>query len=319
MRYRRVAVFGASGFIGRYVVKRLAAKGCVVAAAGRDPEKAKLLRPMGDVGQVAPIKASITNEAQVAAALAGMDAAVNLVGILHGRGAYSFKAVHEEGAARVARLAAKAGVKHLVHISAIGASPDAASAYASTKGRGEEAVRQAFPTSVILRPSIVFGPEDHFFNRFAQMAQMSAILPLIGGGKTKFQPVYVGDVADAVIKALDEPGAAGHVFELGGPGTYTFRQLLEIMLAEIGRKRALLTLSYGLARFMASFMELLPDPPMTRDQVELLKHDNVVTSGMPGFAELGLSPTGMAAILPTYLDRYRRGGWFVAHGMEKPY
>jgi NADH dehydrogenase len=315
MRYRRVTVFGASGFIGRYVVKRLGAKGAVIAAAGSNADRAGFLRPMGDVGQITPLRASILDEAEVAAAVAGADMVVNLVGILAPSGRATFEAVHRDGAGRVARLAKAAGARHLVHVSAIGADKGSPSAYARTKAEGEEAVRAAFPEAVIFRPSIVFGPEDHFFNRFAAMARVSPVLPLIGGGHTRFQPVYVGDVAEAIVKGLDDPALAGRTFELGGPRAYTFKELMELVLAETHRKRGLMPMSWGLARFEARFLELLPDPPLTRDQVELLKRDNVVAEGAAGFAELGIEPTAVEAIIPTYLDRYRKGGWFGAHGM----
>jgi uncharacterized protein YbjT (DUF2867 family) len=197
-----------------------------------------------------------------------------------------------------------------VHLSAIGADPRSTSAYARSKAAGEQAVRDAFPTATILRPSIVFGPEDDFFNRFAAMATVSPFLPLIGGGETRFQPVYVGDVADAVIRALDDPAAAGRTYELGGPKVYTFRGLMELMLAEIKRRRVFIDLPFGLATLQARVMSILPNPPLTPDQVEMLKRDNVVSSGALTLATLGVEPTAVEAILPTYLDRFRHGGWY---------
>ncbi|MCC7271289.1 MAG: complex I NDUFA9 subunit family protein [Alphaproteobacteria bacterium] len=306
----RATVFGASGFIGRYVVKRLAARGAVVVAAVRHPDAALFLKPMGDVGQVAPVRAAVTEEAAVAAAVAGSDVVVNLVGILYEHGAQTFEAVHHQGAGRVARLAKAAGVGRLIHVSAIGADPAAPSAYARSKGLGEVAVRAAFPEATILRPSIVFGPEDDFFNRFAAMARMVPALPLIGGGHTRFQPVYVADVADAVLRAIDDPAAAGRTYELGGPRAYSFAELMRLLLATIGRRRCLVTLPFAIARLQARLLELLPVPPLTRDQVTLLERDNVVATGMPGLAELGIEPTSVEAILPTYLDRFRRGNAF---------
>jgi len=312
---RRVAVIGASGFIGRYVVKRLAARGAVIAAVVRNVEAALFLQPMGDVGQIARFSASILDETRLAAAIAGSDAVVNLVGILHESGGQRFEATHREGAARLGSLARAAGVKHLVHISAIGADPASPSAYARSKAEGEQSLRAAFPEAVILRPSVVFGPEDDFFNRFATLAQLLPALPLIGGGKTRFQPVYVGDVADAVVAALDDPAAAGRTYELGGPRIYTFRTLMELVLAETRRKRLLLPLPWTLASLQASFLEWLPTPPLTRDQVKLLKHDNVVSPGALTLKDLGIEPTAVEAIVPSYLDRYRRGGWFNSHRM----
>ena len=317
MRYRRVSVIGASGFIGRYVVKRLASRGAVVAAIGRHAEDAAFLRPMGDVGQVAPVTADLGDEELMRAAIAGSDAVVNLAGILYEKGGQTFERVHHEGAARVARLARATGVRQLVHISAIGADPASPSVYARTKAAGEAAVRAAFPEAVILRPSVVFGPEDEFFNRFAAMARVSPVLPLIGGGTMRLQPVYVGDVADAVVKALELPEAAGRTYELGGPRVYTFKELMELLLAEIRRKRRLVAISYGLAAFEARFLELLPKPPLTRDQVELLKHDVIVHPGAATLADLGIVPTPVEIILPTYMDRFRKGGWFDAHRMSR--
>jgi NADH dehydrogenase len=312
MRYRRVTVTGASGFIGRYVVKRLATRGVVIAAVSRYAETAKFLRPMGDVGQIATLRASLQDEAALAATVQGADSVVNLVGILHEFGVQRFDAVHHEGAARLARIARAAGVKRFVHVSALGADPGSPAAYARSKAAGEAAVRAAFPEAVILRPSIVFGPEDKFFNRFAEMAQRLPALPLIGGGGTRMQPVYVGDVADAIIRALEDEDAAGRTYELGGPRVYTFRELMELMLEEIRRRRPLVPVSYGLAEFLGGLLEFLPVPPLTRDQVRMLQADNVVAPGAATLADLGITPTAVEAILPTYMDRYRRGGWFEA-------
>lgn len=310
MRNRRTAVLGGSGFIGRYVVKRLAARGEVVAVGCRNAEEAKFLRPMGDVGQVQPLNVAINDEALLPAFLAGNSALVNCVGILRESGSQTFERVHHAGPARLARVARDAGVERFVHVSAIGADSRSPSAYARTKAAGEQAVRDAFPTVTILRPSIVFGPEDQFFNRFAAMAMILPVLPLIGGGETRFQPVYVGDVADAVIACLEDPATAGRTYELGGPKIYNFRALLELLLTEIHRKRWFIDLPFGLAELQARLMAILPNPPLTPDQVELLKRDNVVSSGAMALASLGITPTPVEAILPTYLDRFRRGGWY---------
>jgi uncharacterized protein YbjT (DUF2867 family) len=310
MHYRRVTILGGSGFIGRYVVQRLAARGAVIAVVSRNAGAASFLRPMGDVGQIALIDADLGDEARLAPALEGTDAVICAVGILHERGRQTFDAVHRDGPARLARLARATGAQHFVHLSAIGADQTAPSAYARSKSSGEAAVRAAFADAVILRPSIVFGPEDDFFNRFAALARFLPALPLIGGGHTRFQPVYVGDVADAVLAALEHKGAAGRVFELGGPRVYSFRELMEILLREIRRRRALINLPFALAKFEAFFLEWLPRPPLTRDQVRLLERDNVVTPGLPGLVDLGIVPTALELILPTYLDRFRRGGRF---------
>ena len=305
----RATVFGASGFIGRYVVRRLAAEGAQVVAAVRHPDAALFLKPMGNVGQITPVRAPVTDERAAAAAIAGSDVVVNLVGILYEHGRQTFDAVHRDGAGRVARLAAAAGAARLVHVSAIGADVAAPALYAQSKARGEEAVRREFPGATILRPSIVFGPEDDFFNRFAAMAKLSPALPLIGGGATRFQPVYVGDVADAVAAALADPATAGRSYELGGPTVYSFADLMRLMLEQTGRHRLLVPVPFGLARLKAWFLEKLPVPPLTRDQVLMLERDNVV-GGAPGLAELGIRPTAAETVLPTYLDRYRKGNLF---------
>lgn len=310
MRNRRTAVLGGSGFIGRYIVQRLAARGDVIPVGCRRAEEAKFLKPLGDVGQIATLNLSIGDEQILPAFLAGNDALVNCVGILRESGSQTFDRVHHTGPARLARLAREAGIERFVHISAIGADPRSSSAYARTKAAGEAAVRDAFPTVTILRPSVVFGAEDQFFNRFAAMATISPVLPLIGGGHTRFQPVYVGDVADAVLKCLDDSTTAGRTYELGGPKVYTFRELIELMLGEIRRKRSLVDLPFGLAAIQARLMSILPNPPLTPDQVELLKRDNVVSSGALTLAALGITPTAVEGVLPSYLDRFRRGGWY---------
>ena len=303
-------MLGGSGFIGRYIVKRLAARGEVIAVGCRNAEAAKYLKPLGDVGQIVPLNIGIGDATLLPAFLAGNDWLVSCVGILRETGTQTFELVHHIGPARLARFAREAGVDRFVHISAIGADPRSSSAYARTKAAGEQAVRDAFPTVTILRPSVVFGPEDQFFNRFASMAMFSPVLPLIGGGETRFQPVYVGDVADAVVTCLEDPATAGRIYELGGPKIYTFRQALELVLSEIRRKRPFVDLPFGLAALQARLMAILPSPPLTPDQVELLKSDNIVSSGALTLASLGLTPTPAEVVLPTYLDRFRRGGWY---------
>jgi uncharacterized protein YbjT (DUF2867 family) len=310
MRTRRTAVLGGSGFIGRYVVQRLAARGDVIPVGCRRAEEAKFLKPLGNVGQIATLNLTIGDEQILPAFLAGNDTLVNCVGILRESGSQTFERVHHTGPARLARLAREAGIERFVHISAIGADSRSSSAYARTKAAGEAAVRDAFPTVTILRPSVVFGAEDQFFNRFAAMATISPVLPLIGGGHTRFQPVYVGDVADAVLRCLDDPTTAGRTYELGGPKTYTLRELIELVLGEIRRKRLLVDLPFGVAAFQARLMSVLPNPPLTPDQVELLKRDNIVSSGALTLTTLGITPTAVESVLPTYLDRFRRGGWY---------
>jgi len=304
---RRVTVFGGSGFIGRHVVRLLAQRGDVITVVAR--HEAPFLQPMGDVGQITQLTGSLEDQGLLDRALAGADAAVNLVGILAETGGQRFAAIQHEGAARIAETAAASGATRLIHLSAIGADPASLSHYASSKGRGEQAVRAAFPTATILRPSIVFGPEDQFFNRFAAMACSVPILPLIGGGKTRYQPVYVGDVAQAVLTALDRPDAMGRIYELGGPEVLSFRQLMELLLREIRRPHVvLLPVPFGLARLMAWGLEFAPGGMLTRDQVILLRRDNIVRGAVPSLHELGIQPTPLAQVLPSYLGRYRPGG-----------
>ena len=308
MAFSVVTVFGGAGFLGRSVVNSLARQGAHVRVACRRPDEALRCKPMGDVGQVAPVAANIRDDASVAAAVDGADAVINLVGILYESGRQKFDAVHRDGAGRIARAAASAGVAQLVHVSAIGADSQAASDYARSKGDGEQAVKAAFDKAVILRPSILFGPDDEFFNRFAALARVSPVLPLIGGGRTRFQPAFISDVAEAVVSVLTKPDTAGRTYELGGPEVYSFRQLLELLLTVIDRKRLLIPVPFWAAMAKAFFLELYPVPLLTRDQVRLLRRDNVVTEGVAGFADLGISPTAPEVILPTYLSRFRRGG-----------
>ena len=307
---RLATVFGGSGFIGRYVVRDLAVRGWLVRAAVRRPDEALFLKTSGALGQITPVAANIRDRASVMRAVAGAETVINLVGILHESGPQKFQPVQAEGPRIIAEESAKSGVRHLVHVSAIGADSNSSSAYARTKAAGEAGVRQAFPGATILRPSIVFGPEDDFFNRFAQMAMLSPALPLIGGGTTRFQPVYVGDVANAVMKAIETPDAAGKTYELAGPKAYTFAELLRLMLTEIGRQRLLLPLPFPIASLMGSVMQCLPNPQLTADQVRLLKRDNVPSAGSAGLSDLGITPTAVEAIIPTYLDRYRARSYY---------
>jgi uncharacterized protein YbjT (DUF2867 family) len=319
MAARVVTVFGGSGFIGRYLVQRLAKQGWIIRVAVRHPDQALFLKPMGAVGQITPVAASVRHAGSVAAAVRGADAVVNLVGILCERGTQTFAAIHAEGAAAVVRAAKAAGARTLVQMSALGADAASPAEYARSKAAGEQAVRGEFPAAAIARPSIVFGPEDGFFNRFAGLARFTPVLPLIGGGKTRFQPVYVGDVASALLRLIEDPATAGRTYELGGPHTYSFRELLDLMLREIGRHRMLVSLPFAMARLQGLAMEvadratlqLLPPPPLTRDQVRLLERDSVVSPGALTLADLGVQPTAVEMVVPSYLARYRPGGRFV--------
>jgi uncharacterized protein YbjT (DUF2867 family) len=308
MATRHVAtVFGGSGFIGRYVVKRLAHQGYVVRVAVRDPEAALFLKPMGAVGQVVPLFASVTNEGTVHRAIEDANIVVNLVGALAETRSASFQAVHTEGAERIARLSAAAGVARLVHISAIGADPASPSRYGATKGAAEQAVRAAFAQATILRPSLVFGLEDQFFNRFAEMARLLPFMPVISG-QTKMQPVYVCDVADAIMAALTRLEAPGQTYELGGPRVWTFREILAYILKETNRHRRLVEVPMGIANLQASLMQHLPGKPLTPDQLLMLSRDNVVSGGALGLGDLGITPTPVELVVPAYLARFQPGG-----------
>jgi NADH dehydrogenase len=308
MATRKVAtVFGGSGFIGRYVVKRLAHRGYVVRVAVRDPEAALFLKPMGAVGQVVPLFASVAREPTVHRAVEQADVVVNLVGALtESRGA-SFQSVHTEGAECIAAQSTACGVGSLVQVSAIGADPASRSRYAATKGAAEAAVRAAFPAATILRPSIVFGPEDRFFNRFGEMARLLPFMPVISGS-TRMQPIYVCDVADAIVTCLTDPTTHGRLYELGGPQIWTFREILEFILKQTRRKRRLVDIPMGFAQLQANIMQYLPNKPLTPDQLLMLSHDNVVSPGAAGLPELGIVPTPVELIVPGYLSRYQPGG-----------
>ncbi|MFC2952295.1 complex I NDUFA9 subunit family protein [Marinicaulis aureus] len=318
MTGKLAVVFGGSGFVGRNVVRELARRGWRVRVAVRRPHHAQFLRPMGAVGQIQLKQCNVRHAPSVADALTDADAVINLVGILYQSGSQRFDTVQAAGAATVARLAAEAGVTNFVHMSAIGADAKGESDYARTKGEAERAVMEAIPSAVIIRPSIVFGTEDEFFNKFASMAGISPALPLIGGGKTKFQPVYVDDVADAICEALVRPEAAGQIYEIGGPRVYTFRELMELMLSETGQKRILLPVPFPVASLMGLGGEIagwapFVEPPLTRDQVKLLKHDNVVGERARALSDLGVEAQTVESILPSYMVRYRRYGQFAEH------
>jgi NADH dehydrogenase len=304
---RKVAtVFGGSGFIGRYVVQRLAAQDYVVRVATRDTAGANFLQTQGRVGQIVPLAASVTDEAAVARAVDGAQVVVNLVGILFERRSGDFFRIQGEAPGRVARAAASAGAQAMIHLSAIGADSESPSLYARSKAAGEEAVRLAFPAATILRPSVVFGPEDGFFNRFAGMAALP-FMPVVSGD-TRFQPVYVGDVADAVAAAIARPEARGRTFELGGPRVMTMREVLRYVLEVTRRRRPLIDMPMGLMNVQAGLLGRLPNPPITRDQLLLLGRDNVVGQGAPGLAALGVKPHAVETVVPGYLVRFRPGG-----------
>jgi NADH dehydrogenase len=313
-----VTIFGGSGFVGRYIARRMAADGWRVRVATRRPNEALFVRPYGAPGQVEPVLCNIRDEASVAGAIAGADAVVNCVGLLNAVGRNSFDAVHDEGAGRIARIASEAGVAHLVHISAIGADAQGPSTYSRTKAAGEAAVRAGYPGAVILRPSIIFGPEDQFFNRFATMALLPFVLPIFEA-RTRFQPVHVDDVAQAAVKAATGQAEPG-IYELGGPETASFAELMQKMLGIIGRRRLVI----GLPRFVGQIMAfsfdmvqamtggLVENRILTRDQLRGLTRDNIVAPGAKGLADLGIEAATLDQVLPEYLWRFRPSGQYAA-------
>lgn len=307
---KTATVFGGTGFIGRYVVRELARLGYVVKVATRIPESAYFLRPYGTVGQIVPFLTNLRDSASIDMAISGSEIVVNCVGILYQTRRNKFQHVHAEMPSMIAASCAKFGVSRFVHISALGVDKSS-SVYGHTKLDGEKKILEHFPAATILRPGIVFGPEDQFFNMFAGLAQKFPLLPLIGGGKTKFQPVYVGDVAAAVIAAISRNDTFGGVYELGGPEVLTFREIYQHIFAWTGRTRILASIPFPLAKLKAAFIQYFPPRPMlTPDQVESLKTDSIVSPYALGLADLGIAATGMELIVPVYLERFRSGGRF---------
>lgn len=301
MKQKIVTIFGGTGFVGTYAVEELAKTGVSLKVVSRDPDNGLKVKTAGRVGQVALVQGNLRNEASVRQAVQGSDVVINLVGLLFEHGKQNFTAIHAQGAEFLAKAAKEAGVKQFIHVSALGVDKSSQSKYARTKLTGEKAVRAAFPEATLIRPSIIFGPEDNFFNMFARMASFSPFLPLIGGGKTKFQPVYVADVAKAVAAVVANPDFSGKALELGGPKTYSFKELMELLLHTLRKKRCLLPVPFAFASLKAFFLEFMPHPPLTRDQVQLLKIDNVVNPQALGFKELGIKPTAVESVLPGYL------------------
>ncbi|WP_299442778.1 complex I NDUFA9 subunit family protein [uncultured Rhodospira sp.] len=325
MSLRLVTVFGGTGFIGRQVVQDLAARGIRVRVAGRDPVKAEFLKPLGDLGQIAPIKVNIRNDESVVRAVEGADGVVNLIGILAESGRSTFQAMHVETPERIARLSKAAGVSRFVHLSALGADESSSANYARSKAKGEAAVRAHFPEASILQPSVVFGMHDSFFNMFGSMTRLLPALPyyvkdafrtvrddsgkssidLRGSGGPRFQPVYVGDVSEAVLRCLTDPVHQGQTYELGGPRAYSMREIMELVVEQAERRTLVVPVPFWVARLQAKVMQVLPKPPITPDQVRLLETDNVVSGQRPGLEALGIEPTAAEAILPTYMHRFR--------------
>ncbi|MEB3702153.1 Complex I NDUFA9 subunit family protein [Candidatus Bealeia paramacronuclearis] len=305
---KTITVFGGSGFIGRYVIQNLAQAGYNIRVAVRFPVQANFLKVLGRVGQITPICAPVNIPELVDHAIQKSDGIINLTGILFEKKNQTFEHVHVDGVRNIAKAAQKYEIQNVVHVSALGQGKNSTSQYARTKALGEEVLRSHVKEAVILRPSVVFGPEDQFFNRFAEIACLSPFIPLIGGGHTKLQPIYVGDVAEAITRVLGRYASYGNTYEIGGPFTYTFRELMILMLKVIERERILLSLPYSLATLMGWFGQFLPTPPLTADQVELLKADNIVSGKYPTISDLGIDPKTVEAIIPSYLGRFRRVG-----------
>ncbi len=315
MATEMVTVFGGSGFLGRHVVQALAHQGYRIRVAVRRPHIAAHLGPLGDVGQIQVMQANIRHEASIARALEDADMAVNLVGVLYETGRQKFEGVHVQGPMHIARAVRDMGVSQFIHVSALGADLQSPSHYALSKAEGEAAVLEEFPQAAIVRPSVVFGPEDNFFNKFAALARLSPCLPLIGGGTTRFQPVYAGDVAAAIERIVAKTSDGPSLFELGGPIVYTFKELMHFVCATTYRRRALINIPFPLAKLQAAFLGLLPSPLLTMDQVDLLRQDSVVNAGegsasIGTFADLGLDPASIESIVPAYLARFRRHGQY---------
>lgn len=309
---KTVTLIGGSGFIGRALVEKLARAGARILVLGRNAERVKRMKPLGAVGQITALAGDATDEATLRTAIMPADTVINLVGILSPTGRHNFELMHATLPAQIAKIASETRVDQLVHFSALGASMKSNSVYARTKAEGERALLRQFKTAVVLRPSVVFGPGDSFFNRFGQMAMIAPALPLIGGGTNKMQPVFVGDVADAVMAILQPNFTGDQIFELGGPKIYTFKELMELTLTAVARKRLLLTVPFAVMSLPAFFAGFLPNPPITLDQLTLLKTNNICSPKVSGFAELGIDPRAAEMIIADYLAPFRPGGRFVA-------
>ncbi|MBN9343390.1 MAG: hypothetical protein BGO76_05475 [Caedibacter sp. 38-128] len=305
MQGKQVTIFGGSGFIGRSLVQRFAREGAIIRVPVRNPDHALFLKTMGHVGQITLLKINPYNKQEIEACCADSEIVINLIGILYEKGSSTFKRIHIDLAETIAKSAAQKGVKRLLHMSALSAEPTSKSVYAITKSQGEQAVLKAYPQATIFRPSLVFGPHDHFFNRFSEISRFSPVLPLIGSGKIRLQPAYVEDVVEAMMTAAKQPESQGKIYELGGPKIYSFKELFEFMLKIIHLNRLLLPLPYLIAKIIGFFGEFLPTPPLTRDQVKLLEKDNILNKGSLTFRDLGIVPSALESILPRYLSRYK--------------
>ena len=305
-----IAIFGAGGFIGKHLIRDLTKLDYRIKIATRNPYLKGYLKPLGNPGQIELFKTNIFNEEEVKNVLRNCDLVINLVGILYETGKQKFDHIHSRFPYLLSNLCNELGIKNLVHISALGVKEKHNSLYMQSKLKGEKNIQDTFKPSVILRPSVVFGPEDKFFNTFASLAQFSPVLPLVGGGKTKFAPIYVGDIAKAIVKALELNNTEPKIYELGGPENYSFKELMQILLIEIKKKRFLIPIPFGAAKVQSYFLQMMPNPLLTSDQVELLKHNNVVSGDYPNLKDLGITGTYIKSILPKYIYRFRAGGQF---------
>ena len=305
-----IAIFGAGGFLGKHLMRELTKLDYRIKVATRNPYLKGYLKPLGSPGQIELFKTNIFNPKDVKNILENCDLVINLVGILYENKNQKFNEIHSEFPNMLSNLCNEIGIRNLVHVSALGIKEKHSSIYMQSKFKGEKNIQENFKPSVILRPSVVFGPEDKFFNTFASLAQFSPALPLIGGGKTKFAPIYVGDVAKAIVKALELNNSEPKIYELGGPENYSFKELMEILLNEIKKKRLLISIPFGFAKFQSYFLQMMPNPLLTQDQVELLKHDNVVSGNYPTLKDLGITGTPIKNILSKYIYRFRTGGQF---------
>lgn len=303
-----VSVFGGTGFLGRRLVRRLAAEGATLRIAVRSPDRARSVLRAADLDRVTVFRADVRDQVSVAAAVAGVDAVVNAVSAYVEKPGVTFESVHEQGAKTVAQEAAAAGVARLVLVSGIGAAPESGSPYIRARGRGELVVKQAFPSATIVRPSAMFGPGDALFGTLADIVRLLPVVPLIGGGRTRLQPVYVEDVAEAIVRMLADRGTAGQTYELAGPGVYTLRELVSFALRLIDKRRLLVPVPFAVAEIQARLFEFLPSPPLTTSQVDLLRVDNLASGALPGFRDLNIRPKAVEDIVPTYIGRLRTPG-----------
>lgn len=305
MQGKQITIFGGAGFIGRSLVQKLAYEGAIIRVPVRDPSRALFLKTMGHVGQVTLLKINPYDKQEIEACCTDSEIVINLIGILYEKGNSTFKRLHIDLAETIAKSATKEGTKRFLHMSALSADPTSKSEYAITKSQGEQAVLKTYPQATIFRPSLVFGPHDHFFNRFSEISRFSPVLPLIGSGQIHLQPVYVEDIVEAMIMAAKQPETQGRIYELGGPKIYSFKELFELMLKIIQLKRLLLPIPYCIAKIVGFFCEFLPTPPLTRDQVKLLEKDNVLSKNSLTFRDLGILPSALESILPRYLSHYK--------------